>query len=86
MKLAGAPSAILFIIAVGVISVSAQRGYDVLYRWKLMDFEYPSLEDREEAINNGTFIPENNALTGIKVYKGQESRKCRGFLSVFSLS
>jgi hypothetical protein len=63
----------LFVLTlVGLAAVvSGQRGYDVLHRWKLMDFQYPSEDERQEAISNGTFIPENNALTGIKVYKGE---------------
>ncbi|XP_017778762.1 PREDICTED: protein yellow-like [Nicrophorus vespilloides] len=38
------------------------------YAWKQLDFAFQSEEQREAAIENGNFIPENNLPLGIEVY------------------
>ncbi|XP_067671752.1 major royal jelly protein 1-like [Haliotis asinina] len=38
------------------------------YHWKSLDFEWSSDNVRQEFIKNGSFIPENNIASGIKVY------------------
>lgn len=43
----------------------------VEYQWKQMDFEYPSNEERQAAIANGNFIPENVVPVGLEVYKNR---------------
>lgn len=40
----------------------------VAFEWKQVDFEYPSSEARQEAINNRDFVPENNLPLGLEVY------------------
>ncbi|XP_050297849.1 protein yellow-like [Anthonomus grandis grandis] len=39
------------------------------YRWKTLDFAYPSLLERSKAIAKGDFVVENNLPLGIEVYK-----------------
>lgn len=39
------------------------------YQWKTLDFEFPTEEDRQSAIDNEEFIPENNLPLGLEVYK-----------------
>ncbi|CAG9773982.1 unnamed protein product [Ceutorhynchus assimilis] len=39
------------------------------YRWKTLDFYYPTEEEKFEAIAKGDFVPENNLPLGIEVYK-----------------
>ncbi|KAF7262847.1 hypothetical protein GWI33_003987 [Rhynchophorus ferrugineus] len=39
------------------------------YRWKVLDFDYPTNYEREESILNKEYIPENNLPLGIEVYK-----------------
>ncbi|KAF5293573.1 hypothetical protein FQA39_LY03058 [Lamprigera yunnana] len=41
----------------------------VAFQWKQVDFDYPSNESRQEAINNREFVPENNLPLGLEVYK-----------------
>lgn len=40
----------------------------IVYEWTQLDFQFPTLDDRHQAIGNGTFIPENNMPMGIEVY------------------
>lgn len=40
----------------------------VKYEWKQIDFAYPSAEDRQNAIDNQTFVPENVIPVGLEVY------------------
>lgn len=43
----------------------------VEYQWKKIDFEYPSAEERDAAIQNGEFIEENVIPVGLEVYKNR---------------
>lgn len=40
---------------------------ELVNEWKLLEFDWPSQEDKEESINLGTYRPERNLLAGIKV-------------------
>ena len=40
---------------------------EVVYSWVSVDFTWESEDDREEAIADGTFIPENCLVSGMKV-------------------
>ncbi|CAK1579916.1 unnamed protein product [Parnassius mnemosyne] len=39
----------------------------IVYEWKQLDFEFPTTEARQQAIENGSFIPENNMPMGVEV-------------------
>lgn len=41
------------------------------YDWVGLEYDWPSDEDRVEAIRNETFIVENNVITGIKVHRDE---------------
>lgn len=43
----------------------------VAYQWKQMDFEYPSIQERQFAINNMSLVQENIVPVGIEVYKNR---------------
>ncbi|KAI4456295.1 protein yellow-related [Holotrichia oblita] len=40
----------------------------VAFHWKQLDFNYPSDDERQEAIRKGVFVPENNLPLGLEVY------------------
>lgn len=40
----------------------------IAFQWKQIDFEFPSEEAKQEAINNREFVPENNVPVGLEVY------------------
>ncbi|XP_044730756.1 protein yellow [Chrysoperla carnea] len=61
-----------FLIA--FLSLSTTHAMDnlkVAFEWKQLDFNYPSVQDRTEAIENGVFIPENNIPMGLEVYENR---------------
>ncbi|CAH0715827.1 unnamed protein product, partial [Brenthis ino] len=41
---------------------------DIIYEWKELDFEFPSPEARQEAIESRNFIPENNIPMGLEIF------------------
>lgn len=43
--------------------------FKTLYRWKHLDFDYGSENEKELAIKLGEFIPENNLPLGLEIYK-----------------
>lgn len=72
-----------FIFSLGVLSPSAQQKsnqntakyvertgpFKTWYRWKEIDFLYPSESERQSAIASKRFVPENNLPLGMEVYK-----------------
>ena len=44
---------------------------EIVYKWVNLDFEWQSEDHKNNALNNKTFIPENNLMTGIKVYNNR---------------
>jgi len=43
----------------------------VRHEWAEVEYDWISPEQRDTYLQNGWFIPKNNAITGIKVYKGE---------------
>lgn len=41
--------------------------FDIIFEWNQIDFEYETLYERQQAIDGGTFIPENNLPLGIEI-------------------
>jgi len=41
--------------------------YEIVTSWGKLDFNFSSMEERQEKINSRDFIPENNILTRIKI-------------------
>lgn len=41
---------------------------EALFRWKTIDYDWPSRDARERALAEESFIPLNNAINGIRVY------------------
>ncbi|KAJ2948851.1 hypothetical protein O0L34_g5777 [Tuta absoluta] len=41
----------------------------IVYEWKQLDFQYPSEETRRQALDSGSFIPDNNLPMGIEIYE-----------------
>merc|ERR1740121_434778 len=45
----------------------AAAKYEVVHEWVALEYDWPSAEARADALASGAFVPENNALTGLKV-------------------
>lgn len=43
------------------------NAFEVMFQWNIMEFAYPSQQQRAQAISTGAFIPENVAPLGIAV-------------------
>lgn len=54
-----------------VTSVFANDNLRVAYQWKQIDFEFPDIDARQEAIRNLSFISENVIPVGLEVYKNR---------------
>lgn len=54
-----------------VTVVTANDNLRVAFQWKQMDFEYPDIDARQEAIRNETFISENVVPVGLEVYQNR---------------
>lgn len=39
--------------------------FEIIYQWKILDFQYPSSAHRARAIASGDFVPENNLPLGV---------------------
>ncbi|KAL4707959.1 hypothetical protein ACJJTC_010575 [Scirpophaga incertulas] len=40
----------------------------IIYEWKQLDFQFPSPEARQQALDTKAFVPENNLPMGLEVY------------------
>lgn len=63
-------TALINIFVIGFSLFTACRanvGFDIKYKWKTIDFNYPTNE-RQMAIQNGSFIPDNVIPVGIDVH------------------
>ncbi|CAH2048258.1 unnamed protein product, partial [Iphiclides podalirius] len=43
----------------------------IVYEWKQLDFQFPTPEDRQQAVESGAFVPENCMPMGVEVYDGR---------------
>lgn len=46
----------------------AMDNLDVKFEWKQIDYDYPTPEARQDAIDTREFVPENNLPLGLEVY------------------
>lgn len=54
-----------------LLVVAAADHLKVEYKWNQIDFEFPSEEERQTAIENYTFIKENVIPVGLEVHKNR---------------
>lgn len=57
-----------FVLFVAIVTADRLK---VEFEWKQIDFEYPTVEDRQAAIQSGNFIQENVIPVGLEVYKNR---------------
>ena len=50
---------------------STHDSFRVTFQWKYINFTWPTVEAKEKALKRFEYIPANNAITGIKIWKGQ---------------
>lgn len=57
------------VIVIAFLSLaSAMDNLRVAFQWKQLDFEFPTSDARQEAIDSREFVPENNLPLGLEVY------------------
>ncbi|XP_043485045.1 protein yellow-like [Leptopilina heterotoma] len=56
---------------VTIAFVQGRQNYHVIYQWNFIEPEWPNPETGEKSLNNGSYIPENNIITGIKLWRDQ---------------
>lgn len=42
---------------------------EIVYQWNIVEYEWPNETYRQQEIDNGSYIPQNSAINGIKLYK-----------------
>ncbi|KAJ8665213.1 hypothetical protein QAD02_006875 [Eretmocerus hayati] len=47
---------------------ASRKPEEVIYEWKYINFTWPSSEEYQDAIANRSYIKENNAISGIKIW------------------
>lgn len=45
--------------------------FDVVYEWKILDYQFPSPQHREAALRSGEFVPQNNLPLGIDRWRNK---------------
>lgn len=46
---------------------------EVVYTWNRLEYDWPSESEKNEFINNGTYVPGRDLLAGIKVGKSLQA-------------
>lgn len=54
-----------------IVQIEANDNLKIAFQWKIMDFEYPSQQARQEAISSKSFVAENVIPIGLEVYKNR---------------
>lgn len=39
------------------------------FNWKILDFEFPSEEEKQQALRTGRYVPENGLPVGIEIWQ-----------------
>src|SRR5690349_19040995 len=61
---------VVVLVLAGVWGVAGQTsGGRVLYEWTTVEYEWQSEEQKERYLTELLYIPSNNAMAGIKVWK-----------------
>lgn len=63
----GAVKTLIFLQLVYITSCMDQL--HITYEWKQLDYQFPTAEARQQALDSRNFIPENNIPMGIEVYE-----------------
>lgn len=54
-----------------IVVLTGCNKLNISYEWKILDFDFGSPEKREMAIQDKSFIPENNLPLGLEVYENR---------------
>ncbi|KAL1494199.1 hypothetical protein ABEB36_009833 [Hypothenemus hampei] len=57
------------LIAIMIFAPLTANKLNISYQWKILDFDFGSVEKRQAAIQEKSFVPENNLPLGLEVYK-----------------
>lgn len=52
-----------------LVALGSSNPFQVIYQWKTIDFAWPAQESAETAAAHKDFIPANNAVSGLKIWK-----------------
>ncbi|XP_071448642.1 major royal jelly protein 1-like [Hetaerina americana] len=54
-----------------IIHAAEENGdpFEVVYEWKVINYNWDNSEYRSEAERSGRYIPKNNAISGVKIWK-----------------
>ncbi|XP_053969517.1 protein yellow-like [Anastrepha ludens] len=63
-----------------IISIE-QRDIETVFEWKKLDYGFPTEEDRQEALNNGKFVPNNGFPIGMAPHR-QSQNDTRVFVTI----
>lgn len=57
------------VVVLALIALGESIKLQPKYQWKDVEFAWPSEDAKKRAIADGTYIPENNLILGLDVWK-----------------
>ncbi|XP_072763194.1 dopaminechrome tautomerase-like [Anoplolepis gracilipes] len=61
----------LLLLALLAVTVLCYEPFQVIFEWKSIDFQWPTDEERQNAVLHGDYIAANNFLSTVKFWKGK---------------
>uniref|UniRef100_A0A0B6ZL42 Uncharacterized protein n=1 Tax=Arion vulgaris TaxID=1028688 RepID=A0A0B6ZL42_9EUPU len=61
-----------FILLSTIVQYARSQSFgqtELVYEWRFIEIDWPSEEEKTNASTNGSFVPENNLFSGVKIYK-----------------
>lgn len=61
----------LFVL-LALVAIGQALKLEQIYKWKEVEFAWPSAEARRQAIDSGSYIVENNLPLGLDIWKDKK--------------
>ncbi|KZC05724.1 PREDICTED: protein yellow [Dufourea novaeangliae] len=62
---------LICLLSLLVVTTVSHKPFQVIFQWNTLDVVWPSEEEQQYALTHGDYIPANNFIAGIKLWKGK---------------